>query len=175
MSKPARKLRFSLPICLALVGMLELAGLAMAATYSPGERPTAIVAPPASATQSPLRVGVAARAGSGQSDDAAKALLEIELGERLAADLGREIRFVPVDLAQRARALESGRIDLFVGHFNVRPVPAGVNVIVSGRHAGLAVALPVVYADPSLPTVVSHAMATPRGTAEAALRLAAVR
>lgn len=67
--------------------------------------------------------------------------VEYDLAERLAARLGREVHLVKMDPAQRGPALEEGAIDVFVGRFAARPVPAGVDVVASGYRSGLSVAM----------------------------------
>lgn len=113
--------------------------MAVAATYPPAGAPAATTA-----TRQPLRIGVEALPRGEQPGDTrlyTEELLEYELGARLATGLGRDLRFVQVDAAQRARALDEGRIDVFVGRFDARPVPAGVDVILSGYRSGLSAAM----------------------------------
>ncbi len=151
MSKPARSFRFSPPRWLVLVAVLQLAGLAIATAYLPADAvasstPTAPVAHQAARTagQPALRVGVAALPRGERPGDVrlyTEEGFEYELGTRLAARLGRDVRFVKIDLAQRGRALDEGAIDVFVGRFAARPVPAGVDVFVSGYRSGLSVAM----------------------------------
>lgn len=141
MSDFLSRFRLSQPAALALAGVLMLVGIAVAATYPP--------VPAGGATQgavtaAPLRIGVQALPGGAWAGDAPRctdAGLEYALGERLAADLGRPVHYVQVDAAQRARALDEGSIDAFVGHFDARPVPAGVNVVSTGYRSGLSVAM----------------------------------
>jgi polar amino acid transport system substrate-binding protein len=144
MSRPVRASCFSLPIRLALSGMVALAGLAVAATYPPVDHVPSKAPSAAATSRQALRIGVEALPRGELPGDTrlyTEEGLEFELGQRLASGLGRDLRFVQVALAQRARALGEGKIDVFVGRFDARPVPAGVDVILSGYRSGLSVAM----------------------------------
>jgi polar amino acid transport system substrate-binding protein len=137
----AHRLRLSTPTGLLLSGLLMLGGMAVAATYPGRDAP---VVASAAAERRPLRIGVEALPRGERPGDVrlyTEEGLEYELGARLATGLGRDLRYVQVDAAQRARALGDGSIDVFVGRFDARPVPAGVDVILSGYRSGLSVAM----------------------------------